>query len=57
MWFKTNDLLECVVKLTKIHKAQVGEKEDILENDQTWRRIEDQDTRTGTTTKMAFYNI
>ena len=26
MWFKTNDLLECVAKLTKIHKNQVRVK-------------------------------
>ena len=32
MWFKTNDLLESVEKLTKIHKAQVGGKIDILAN-------------------------
>ena len=30
MWFKSNDLLECIVKLTKIHKAQAGVKEDII---------------------------
>ena len=45
MWFKTNDLLECVAKLTKIHKAQVGVKGDLLANYQAWRRIEDQDIR------------
>ena len=45
MWFKTNDLLECVTKLTKFHKTQVGEKWEILANDQAWRGIEDQDTR------------
>ena len=45
MWFKTNDLLECVAKLTKIHKAQVGVKGDILANYQAWRRIEDKDTK------------
>ena len=26
IYFKTNDLLECVVKLAKFHKTQVGEK-------------------------------
>ena len=45
MRFKTNYLLECVAKLTKIHKAQVGVKGNILVNYQVWRRIEDQDTR------------
>ena len=45
MWFRINDLLECVAKLTKFHKAQVEEKGKILANDQAWRRIEDQDTK------------
>ena len=56
--FKTNDLLECLVKLAKFHKTQVGEKverlandqawtvnEDQRINDQAWRRFKDQDTR------------
>ena len=30
----TNDLLECVVKLAKFHKTQVGEKGEKLANDQ-----------------------
>ena len=58
IYFKTNDLLECVVKLVKFHKTQVGEKgrnmaknqfwrviEDQRISDQAWRRFEDQDTR------------
>ena len=40
--FKTNDLLECVVKLSKIYKTEVGK--DQRENDQAWRVIEDQRT-------------
>ena len=40
--FKTNDLLECIVKLVKFHKTQVGEKGERLTNNQAWRVIEDQ---------------
>ena len=28
IYFKTNDLLECAIKLSKIHKTQVGEDQD-----------------------------
>ena len=35
---KTNDLLECVAKLLKIHKLKL---EKIKANDQAWRAIKD----------------
>ena len=42
IYFKTTHLFEWVVKLTKCHKTQVGEKGETLANDQAWRVIEDQ---------------